>query len=152
MTWEYATLNSVIAKKHIYRYVAIKYCFRCGLSLRKHAYSNILKILQPKTENFQIKNSDSFQISARNIGGSNEYPHSMFLSRNKRNNVHPCKLQFYYIKVEFSGVKIIKVCFRDFFFFFFFFFGGGGGGVGAGGGVFIRFYLHFVTKLLSLIA
>ena len=24
--------------------------------LRKHAYSNILKILQPKKENFQIKN------------------------------------------------------------------------------------------------
>ena len=28
--------------------------------LRKHAYSNILKILSPKTENFQIKNSDIF--------------------------------------------------------------------------------------------
>ena len=37
------------------------------LSLRKHAYSNILKILQPKTENFQIKNSDIFHISAQNI-------------------------------------------------------------------------------------
>ena len=36
-------------------------------SLRKHAYSNILKILPPKNENFQIKNSDSFQISAQNI-------------------------------------------------------------------------------------
>ena len=28
--------------------------------LRKHAYSNILKILPPKNENFQIKNSDIF--------------------------------------------------------------------------------------------
>ena len=28
---------------------------RCGKSLRKHAYSNILNILQPKKENFQIK-------------------------------------------------------------------------------------------------
>ena len=48
-----------------------------------------------KTENFQIKNSDIFQISAQNIdcgyslkpsrrGGSNEYPQSMFLSRNKK--------------------------------------------------------------------
>ena len=36
-------------------------------SLRKHAYSNILKSLQPKNENFQIKNSDIFQISAQNI-------------------------------------------------------------------------------------
>ena len=29
-------------------------------TLRKHAYSNILKILPPKDENFQIKNSDIF--------------------------------------------------------------------------------------------
>ena len=27
----------------------------CLLTLRKHAYSNILKILPPKKENFQIK-------------------------------------------------------------------------------------------------
>ena len=58
-------------------------------SLRKHAYSNIYKISPPKTENFQIKNFDIFQISAQNIdcvhsleppyrGGSNEYPQSMF--------------------------------------------------------------------------
>ena len=37
----------------------------------------------------------------------------MFLSRNKKNNVYPCKPQFYYIKVGFKGVIIIKVCFRD---------------------------------------
>ena len=37
----------------------------------------------------------------------------MFLSRNKKNNVYPCKPQFYYIKVGFKGVKIIKSCFRD---------------------------------------
>ena len=86
-------------------------------SLRKHAYSNILTI-SPKTENFPIKTSDIFHISAQNIdcgyslepprrGGSNEYPQSMFLSRNKKNNVYPCKPQFYYIKVGFKGVKII---------------------------------------------
>ena len=57
-------------------------------ALRKHAYSNILKILPSKNENFQIKNSDIFHISAKNIdcgysleplrrGGSNEYPQSM---------------------------------------------------------------------------
>ena len=68
-------------------------------------------------ENFTLKNwnnsdktSDIFHISAKNIdcryslepprtGGSNEYPQSMFLSRNKKNNVYPCKPQFYYIKV-----------------------------------------------------
>ena len=31
----------------------------------------------------------------------------MFLSRNKKNNVYPCKPQFYYIKVWFKGVKVI---------------------------------------------
>ena len=30
------------------------------ITLRKHAYSNILKILPPKNENFQMKNSDIF--------------------------------------------------------------------------------------------
>ena len=77
-----------------------------------------MKILPPKNENFQIKNSDIFPISAQNIdygyllepprrGGSNEYPQSMFLSRNKKNNVYPCKPKSYYIKVGFKGVKII---------------------------------------------
>ena len=58
-------------------------------SLRKQAYSNILKILPPKNENFQLKNLNIFQISAQNIdcgyslepprrGGSNEYPQSVF--------------------------------------------------------------------------
>ena len=56
------------------------------------------------------KNSDIFHITAQNIecgyslepprrGGSNEYPQSMFLSRNKKNNIYPCKPQFYYTKV-----------------------------------------------------
>ena len=71
-----------------------------------------------KAENFQIKTSDIFHISAQNIdcgyslepprqGGSNEYPQFMFLSRNKKNNEYPCIPQFYYIKVGFKGVKII---------------------------------------------
>ena len=34
-----------------------------NVALRKHAYSNILKILQPTKENFQIKYSDIFHIS-----------------------------------------------------------------------------------------
>ena len=49
----------------------------------------------------------------RRRGGSNEYLQSMFLSRNKKNNVYPCKPKFYYIKVGFKGIKIIQVCFRD---------------------------------------
>ena len=77
------------------------------------------------TENFTIKNGNFshkkfwyFHVSAQNIdcgyslelprrGGSNEYPQSMFLSRNNKNNVYPWKPQFYYIKVGFKGVKII---------------------------------------------
>ena len=47
------------------------------------------------------------QIVGTRRGGSNEYPQSMFLSRNKKNNVYPCKPQFYYIKVAFKGVNII---------------------------------------------
>ena len=35
---------------------------------------------------FSDKNSDIFHISTRR-GGSNEYPQSIFLSRNKKNNV-----------------------------------------------------------------
>ena len=38
---------------------------------------------------------------------SNEYPQSLFASRNKKNNVYPYKPQFYYIKVGFKGVNII---------------------------------------------
>ena len=94
----------------------------CGMfSLRKHAYSNIQKISPPKTENFQVKNwYFSYFCSKHRLwvlvrtslepprrGGSNEYPQSMFLSRNKKNNVYPCKPQFYYIKMGFKGVKII---------------------------------------------
>ena len=76
------------------------------------------KFYHQKNENFQIKIPDIFHISTQNIdcgysleplrrGGSNEYPKSMFLNRNKKNNVYPCKPQFYNIKVGFKGVKII---------------------------------------------
>ena len=37
------------------------------VTLRKLAYSNIIKIIQPKKGNFLIKTSDSFHISAQNI-------------------------------------------------------------------------------------
>ena len=58
-------------------------------TLRKHAYSNILKFYNQKKEKFQIKKSDIFHISAQNIdcgyslepprrGGSNEYPQSVY--------------------------------------------------------------------------
>ena len=31
----------------------------------------------------------------------------MFLSKTKKNDVYPCKPQFYYIKVGFKGINII---------------------------------------------
>ena len=69
------------------------------------------KVHLQNLKNFQIKSSDIFHISAQNIdcwrGGSNECPQSMFLSRNKKNYVYPCKPQFYYIKEGFKGVNII---------------------------------------------
>ena len=76
------------------------------ISLWKHAYSNILKILPPKNENFRIKiRIFSYFYSKHRLwvlavrtaslrlqwGGSNKYPQSMFLSRNKKINVYPCK-------------------------------------------------------------
>ena len=57
----------------------------CPIHYENRPILNILKISPPKTEIFQIKNSDIFYISAQNIdyeyslepprrGGSNEYP------------------------------------------------------------------------------
>ena len=55
-----------------------------------------------------VENIDcGYSLEPPRRGGSNEYPQSMFLSRNEKNNVYPCKPQFYYIKVGFKGVKII---------------------------------------------
>ena len=92
--------NQIITKKRIFKYIENS---------------------TTKNWKFSDKNSDIFHISAQNIdcgyslepphwGGSNEYPLSMVLSRNKKNNVYPCKSQFYYIKVGFRGSKF---CFRD---------------------------------------
>ena len=60
-----------------------------------------------------MKNSGSFHISAQNIDCGylfeppNEYPQSMFLSRNKKTTIYPCKPPFYCIKVGFKGVKTL---------------------------------------------
>ena len=112
---QFYTVRSIIS---VHACVGYSGCLLfASASLRKHAYSNILKILPPKNENFQIKIFYILHISDQNIdceyslepprrGGSNEYPQSMFLSRNKKNYVYPCKPQFYYIKLGFKGVKI----------------------------------------------
>ena len=80
--------------------------------IKKTRLFKYIEISPPKTQ-FSDKNSDIFHISTQNIycgysleppcrGGSNEYPQSMFLSRNKKNNVYPCIPPFYYIRK--SGV------------------------------------------------
>ena len=85
---------------------------------RLFKYTENFTTKKKKKRKLSDKNSNIFHISAQNTdceyslepprrGGSNEYPQSMFLSRNKKNNVDPCKPQFYYIKVGFKGVKII---------------------------------------------
>ena len=85
-SWNGGSMNMINMPIFCEQYIIESYLYR--MSLRKHAYSNILKILPSKNENFQIKNSDIFHISAQSIdcgyslepprqGGSNEYPQSM---------------------------------------------------------------------------
>ena len=59
-------------------------------------------------DNFQINNDCDIELSfaqhidcgyTLELGGSNEYPQSMILIKNKKDNVYPCKPQFYLIKV-----------------------------------------------------
>ena len=54
-----------------------------------------------------------FFIFLLKTDGSNEYQQSMFLSRNRKNNVYLCKPLFYYTKVTFRGVKIIEASYPD---------------------------------------
>ena len=70
-----------------------------------------------KNEKFHMKKCYLFVIFGRNRdcgyplepphrGGSNGYPQSMFYSRNKKNNVLPCKPHFFYIKWGLWGSKL----------------------------------------------
>ena len=112
----------------VYSWAGTQLVFRIWTSFADMSQKIIVTITKTSlfkyTENFTTKkwkfsdkNSDIFHISAQNIdcgyslelpqwGSSNEYPQSMFLSRNKNNNVYPCKPQFYDIKVGFKRVNI----------------------------------------------
>ena len=71
--------------------------------IRKTRLFKYIENFTTKNETFEIKkNSDIFHISAQDI--AYEYPQSMFLSRNKKNNVYPL---FFCIKMGFKRVKII---------------------------------------------
>ena len=74
-------------------------------SLRKHALAINRDFLALKIENFQLKNFDIFLIFAQNIdcgytlepphrGGFNEYPQSIFWSKNKKNRYTPANPSF----------------------------------------------------------
>ena len=92
-------------------------CYLYSLEGWRHYKTCLFKYIEnfsTKNSKFSDKSFDIFHISAQNIdcgyllelphrGSSNKYPQSIFLSRNKKNNVYPCKLQFYYIKVGLKG-------------------------------------------------
>ena len=70
-----------------------------------------------KNDNFQMKSVDIFLTFAQNIdcgytleppqrGGSNEYPQSMFWSKNKKNRFTRVNPTFFYIKVECKGCSL----------------------------------------------
>ena len=71
-----------------------------GVPLRKLAHAINKDFLALKIEHFQMNKFDFFLIFAQNIdcgytlepprrGGSNEYPQSMFWSKNKKNRCTP---------------------------------------------------------------
>ena len=70
-----------------------------GESITKTRLFKYIENFTTKNKTFSDKSSDIFHISTQNIdcgysleplrrGGSNEYPQSMFLSRNKKTNVY----------------------------------------------------------------
>ena len=90
--------------------IVIYYCnlaaiLEAFLTLRKHTHAIYRDFFSPeKNENF-IRNFDIFLIFAQNIdcgytlepprrGGSNEYPQSMFWSKNKKNRYTPAYPSF----------------------------------------------------------
>ena len=57
---------------------------------------------------FVLKTGCVYLLEPPRRGGSNEYPQSMFLNRNKKNNLYSCKLQFYYYKWGLRGSKLYR--------------------------------------------
>ena len=93
-------------------------------TLRKHVRAIYSNISRCKNDNFQKKIFDIFLIFAQNIdcgytleppqrGGSNEYPQSMFWSKNKKNMFTRVNPTFFYINVGCKGVFITRTCYPD---------------------------------------
>ena len=79
--------------------------YNFDITLRKLARAIYKEFLALKIESFQQKKFDIFLIFAKNIdcgytlepphrGGSNEYPQSMFWSKNKKNRFTPAYPSF----------------------------------------------------------
>ena len=67
---------------------------------------------------FLLINIDcGYSLEPPRRGGSNEYPQSMFVSRNKKINVFPCNPQFYRMKVGLRGSKLYRRVFAMWFTF-----------------------------------
>ena len=92
-------------------------------TLRKLAHAINRYFLALKIQNFQLINFEIFLIFAQNIdcghtlepprrGGSNEYPQSMFWSKNKKNRYTPTYPSFLYTSGV-KGVYITRTCFPD---------------------------------------
>ena len=86
-------------------------------SITKTRLFKYIENFTTKNWKFSDKNSDILHISAQNIdcgyslepprrGGSNEFPQSMFLSRNKKINVYPCEPCFTIHKRGLRGSKV----------------------------------------------
>ena len=105
-------------------YTQIKWCRKQNLIGHSHYENKPIQIYGEfywqKTKTFRWKILVVFKFLLKNIDfgyllelprrGSSKhyrYPQSMFLSRDKKNNVYPCKPQFYYIRVGLKGVKTI---------------------------------------------
>ena len=104
----------LFAKAYYYLRLNILSCISSHRSPSENVYTQHGNKTPPRGAN-----SSDIKIHYENTpiqkyrGGSNEYmyPQSMFLSRNKKNNVYPCKPQFYYIKVGFKGSKLYRYVF-----------------------------------------
>ena len=107
----------------VHRYTTcIDYPSKVLVSITRTHLFKCIEILQPKKEFFQIKKSDIFQyfcskhrlwvLGEAVLTSTNDLcfaeAQSMFLSRNKKNNVYPCKPQIYYLKVRFKGSKLYR--------------------------------------------
>ena len=101
-----------------------------AVTLRKHAHIIYSNFFRSKIDNFQKKIFDIFLIFAQNIdygytlepprrGGSNEYPQSMFWSKNNKNRYTPAYPSFTIYKwgsrgYTFHGHVFLMKCSRRF--------------------------------------